>query len=221
MPASTPHQLPVITALRSARGKSARDRVEIEIDGETWGTCSPAIVVELRLFDGRVVDDALLDDLRERVARSDALTWCAASISRRALTRRELGRKLADRGHGADLVEEVLERCEHLGLLDDERYARGFVEGRRARGQGARRIRRDLLERGVAAGVVDAVLAAAEDEHPAAGDCTALLERRLRGADLGDRAVAAKAYRFLAGRGFSHDEITGAIEACRAGSDAG
>jgi regulatory protein len=80
-------------------------------------------------------------------------------LARRAYSRGELGLRLA-RAADAVEVEAVLDRLEALGLLNDANYAYDFGLHRLTReGWGPLRIRRELIERGVAADVVEAALA--------------------------------------------------------------
>jgi len=72
----------------------------------------------------------------------------------------ETRRRLRDHGYRPGLVESVVDRLIELGYLDDEAFARAWVESRdrsRPRGEGA--LRRELLLKGVVRDVIDDVLA--------------------------------------------------------------
>jgi regulatory protein len=75
----------------------------------------------------------------------------------RLLAYRERSRKeLVDRlGEGAEPVVDELAR---LGLQDDGRFAKEWTRGKAARLYGPVRVRRELLQRGVDEGVIEAVL---------------------------------------------------------------
>jgi regulatory protein len=70
-------------------------------------------------------------------------------LARREHSPRELREKLAARDFAPLLVDEVLAELEAEGLLSAERFAQSFVASRYARGQGPRRIERELAERGI------------------------------------------------------------------------
>jgi regulatory protein len=129
-------------------------------------------------------------------------------LARREHSRLELEQKLAARSFAEPLVAEVLDELEHDGLLSAERFAQSFVETRVARGQGPRRIRRDLAARGVepSAGHLD----------DARFDWDALArETRLKRFGPGrpsSLAEKARQVRFLEYRGFGHDQIRRALE---------
>ena len=72
----------------------------------------------------------------------------------------ETRRRLVDAGYQAALVDDVLVRLEELGYLDDEAFARAWVESRdRAHPRGESALRRELALKGFAAELVAAVLA--------------------------------------------------------------
>jgi len=71
-------------------------------------------------------------------------------LSRRDHFRRELEDKLRLRNLPDDEIAAAIDRCEELGLIDDERVAERFVEVRAAsRGWGPRRLAAELQKRGM------------------------------------------------------------------------
>lgn len=131
----------------------------------------------------------------------------------------EVRRKLARLGYQPALVAGAVERLAELGFLDDEAFARAWVESRdRAKPRGEHALRRELQLKGVDKAIVDAVLddrredaavtAASRDEVPASPDEAAaerLLLRKLspilRESD--PRKRGQRAYALLARNGFS------------------
>ena len=124
-------------------------------------------------------------------------------------------------------VEIVLERLIEFGYLDDEAFARAWVESRdRSRPRGASALRRELALKGVERPVVDAVLDerdhAAEEARGGADDGAAtpdgmaadrLLARKaaVLGRETDPRKRRQKAYALLARHGFSPDVIAAAL----------
>lgn len=76
-----------------------------------------------------------------------------ANVRRR---QRPLGEEAVERA--AALVNQVVERYQESGLVDDRRFAEARVRGLRERGGSARAIRQKLLTKGVAAADVDHAL---------------------------------------------------------------
>lgn len=155
--------------------------------------------------------DLFQADPRERAA----LTTCHKVLASRVVTEQQLRDKLVAAEHDDDMIEFALERCRVGGLVDDAAYARSWVESRIRRGHGARRIERDLAQKGVAKDHVAAALAelAGNDEL----DTGAIDAARKKAArlDLEDAATRAKLQRWLVGRGYSFAQVNDAVRAIR------
>ena len=109
---------------------------------------------------------------RERRAEVDdpavVLEAAARFLEVRSRSVAEVRRRLTGAGYQPDLVEGAITRLLDLGLLDDEAFARAWIESRdRARPRGERAIRQELGLKGVDRVTVDLVLA--ERREAAAG----------------------------------------------------
>jgi regulatory protein len=83
----------------------------------------------------------------------------ARFLEARSRSVHEVRRRLVGAGYRADLVEGAVTRMVELGILDDEAFARAWVESRdRARPRGERAIREELRLKGVDRASVDLVL---------------------------------------------------------------
>jgi regulatory protein len=100
---------------------------------------------------------------RERRAAIDdpavVLEAAARFLEARSRSVAEVRRRLTGAGYRADLVDGAIERLTELGMLDDDAFARAWVESRdRARPRGERAIREELRLKGIDRPVIDAVL---------------------------------------------------------------
>jgi regulatory protein len=100
---------------------------------------------------------------RERRAAVDdpavVLEASARFLEVRSRSVAEVRRRLTSAGYRSDLVEGAIERLSELGILDDETFARAWVESRdRARPRGERAIRQELALKGVDRATMDLVL---------------------------------------------------------------
>ncbi|MHB8960662.1 MAG: regulatory protein RecX [Candidatus Limnocylindrales bacterium] len=162
---------------------------------------------------------------REQRAASDdpaeVLDAAARFLEARPRSEDEVRRKLLRLGYRPEMVEEALARLLTVGYLDDEAFARSWVESRdRARPRGEHALRRELGLKGVERVLVDAVLgerrddaalaAAADGDGAANPDETAaerLLTKKL-GPILREpdpRRRLQRAYAMLARNGFAPD----------------
>lgn len=168
---------------------------------------------------------------RERRAAVDdpavVLEASARFLEVRSRSLAEVRRRLTSAGYRPDLVEGAIERLSELGMLDDDAFARAWVESRdRARPRGERAIRQELALKGVDRATVDLVLAErreaaagipADDGSTVSVDQAAaerLVARNARSlARVGDpRQRRQRAYALLARNGFD-PEICRAVAA--------
>ncbi len=138
-------------------------------------------------------------------ARKKAMDY----LARREYGQCELERKLIAAGFESVAVRETVGRLTGEGLQDDRRFVENFVQSRINKGKGPVRIRQDLGERSLSAGLIDEVL------KDVAGDWFALA-RRVRkkkfGPDLPQEfEEKARQMRFLQYRGFESDHIQAAV----------
>ncbi len=124
----------------------------------------------------------------ESVARKILLDQLTAQ----ARSRHELAERLARRNVPEDVAGRLLDRFEEVGLVDDEAFARAWVDSRqRTRGLGRTALSQELRRKGVAAETVREVLSevdpAAEEEA-----ARALVRKRLRSMRGVEGAVAAR-----------------------------
>ena len=136
----------------------------------------------------------------------------AAFLATRPRSIGETTRRLRHLGYPQALLEEVVTRLVEVGYLDDESFARTWVESRdRARPRGESALRRELAQKGVARQVVDDVLGerlgAAAGSDPNQAAAAALIERKRAALsrEPDDRKRRQKAYALLARNGFDPD----------------
>ena len=111
---------------------------------------------------------------RERRAAVDdpavVLEAAARFLEVRSRSVSEVRRRLGGAGYRIDLVEGAIARMTELGMLDDEVFARAWVESRdRARPRGERAIREELRLKGIDRETVDVVLGERRDRAAEAG----------------------------------------------------
>ena len=112
---------------------------------------------------------------RERRAAIDdpavVLNAAARFLEARSRSVAEVRRRLTQTGYRPELVDGAIERLLDLGMLDDEAFARAWVESRdRARPRGERAIRSELGLKGVDRASVDLVLAERRETAEATRD---------------------------------------------------
>lgn len=130
----------------------------------------------------------------------------------------EVRRRLTQAGYREDLITAAIEQLGDLGMLDDQLFAKTWVESRdRASPRGERALRMELRQKGIDVPTIDDVLGErAENTGDGAPDDEAadrFLARRARSlARVADpRQRRQRAYAALARHGFDSDTATRAI----------
>ena len=120
---------------------------------------------------GRPRRESIADGRARRAAVDDPEIVLAAGLrflEARSRSVEEVRRRLSDAGYRPELVVGTIERLTMIGLLDDDLFARGWIESRdRARPRGEAALRRELSLRGVGREVISDALAERRDEAAA------------------------------------------------------
>lgn len=130
-------------------------------------------------------------------------------LSRREHAAAELQFKLTRRGLSDDAAGEVVDAMAQAGWQSDERYAEMLVRNRVAQGYGPLRITHELEAVGVDRAGVAAALAAADCDWSVL--CAEVYRRRFRQAPQSAQDWQ-KAWRFLASRGFSAEQVRSVLK---------
>ncbi len=138
-------------------------------------------------------------------------------LDARSCSRAELRDAIVHRGFAGDLADEVLDRLERVGLIDDAAYAGAIVRDRLRAGKVGRAVEEELHRRGIAPEAVARAMAqiGRDDQRGRAAD---LVEARLRGMGGVSRDVAFRRLTgMLARKGYPSDVcvgvVTGALDA--------
>jgi regulatory protein len=141
----------------------------------------------------------------------------------------EVRRRLGGAGYRPELIDGAVARLLELGMLDDDAFARAWIESRdRVRPRGERALRSELQAKGVERAVVDALLvergeAAGESGEAPPDDAGArrVLERHARALErvTDPRARRQRAYALLARNGFDPETCSSAVRAFFAAPD--
>lgn len=137
-------------------------------------------------------------------------------LARREHTRLELKRKLAPHAADPGELDTLFEELTARGWLAETRVAEQVIHSRRRR-FGSRRIRQELLAKGVAEEVVAAALPQLKESELEAA--LAVWRRKFK-APPGTNAERGRQVRFMQGRGFTMETILKVIRSGETDEDA-
>lgn len=198
-----------ITRISPQRGNSRR--LSVFLDGDYAFSLNRRTCDRLGLEPGTELTDADVERIRHEEQLAEAKEYAALLLSYRARTTSEMRGRLLKKGFDAAITDAAIARLVELKLLDDERFARDFVEDRINIGRkGKFRVRGELVKRGVEGRTIDRAIDAAPDEAAAARELVQKLAPRYRGFEPAVRRQ--RLYALLARRGFGLDTIRAVLD---------
>lgn len=127
---------------------------------------------------------------------------------------------LARKEISEEVIAEVLDRYDEVGIIDDAAFARAWVSSRHhGRGLARRALANELRQRGVDPEVAGEALESLDDESEAAA-ARALVDRKLRTASGTPEAVFRRLVAMLARKGYSAGVAIRAVKEALAARDA-
>ena len=190
-----------ITALRLQ--KKNRQRVSVYLDGEYAFGLQMTIVAPLRV--GQTLSPEEIGQLRERDSAEVAYDRALNFLSYRSRSRAEIEGYLKRHKVVPEIIPLVADRLTEAGLLDDQDFARYWVENREAfRPRGKRLLRSELRGKGIANAIIDQVI---EDIDESDGAYRAARVRARRLSQLDYQTFRRRLSGFLQRRGFDYGTV--------------
>ncbi len=163
-------------------------------------------LLDFGLRSGDELDGETLERLKDAAGASNVKTAAADLIGRRAMSRRELEKKLREKGAGEADARYAAEWLEAIGAIDDGAYAAALVRHYGGMGYGPARVREKLCEKGVPRELWEEAL---EELPEDGGRIDAFLASRLRGRTPDEKEKRRLTYALLR-RGFPWGEVKAA-----------
>lgn len=196
----------VITNLKLS-GRS-RNRVDVYLDGKKNFTVSKSIALELKRGQELSIDQ--IRQLKNRDLEEQIYQQALRLISRRPRSEAELRNRFYRKKVQTEIQDMVIARLREQGFVDDNAFARSWVENRLTfRPRSAWAIKQELRKKGVSD---DAIRAALEnfDDDEAAYQAALKVARKLAGMpkDLFIQRLAA----YLSRRGFQYSTVSPVVK---------
>jgi regulatory protein len=179
-------------------------RVNIYLDGEFAFGLAVVVAAWLRL--GQELGEEKIAGLKMQDEHEIAYQKALHFLSYRPRSSAEVRQNLSKRGIAEALIEETLNRLQSNGLVDDQAFARAWVENRNTfRPRGKPALRMELRRKGLSDEIVQSVLDTQVNEAALALTTARKYARRLAGLEWPE--FRQKLSGFLARRGFSYTTL--------------
>ena len=136
-----------IESLREPTVRGGRYTVTLD-DGRRL-RLEQATVGEFALYPGRELTAEDLDQIRAANQRASAKARAVRIISATNVSKKDLERRLVQKGETPELASEAVQWLTELNLLDDLETARQLAQSAARKGYGAARIRQILYQKGI------------------------------------------------------------------------
>jgi regulatory protein len=185
--------------------------VAVHLDGEfAFGL---ALIHALWLKIGQTLTDAQIEELKAADTLEKARVRAVDFIGYRPRSVAEVRRRLTRAGVDEENISQIVANLRDAGLLDDASFSKEWVESRlRSAPKSRRMMAWELRQKGVAQGVIDETLQAADvDDAQTAQDMARRRLPRLASADA--LTKKRKLSEYLARNGFDYAIISEAVAA--------
>ncbi len=199
------------------------EKIHLSLDGEYIATVNADYWFSCGIRSGEEVSPEQLEELLSEASRRKLMNKAMDLLSVRDYSRKELSDKLVkktlekrdrkdlDLAQVRNQVAAICDRLEELGLLDEERFARTYVDELiRRKHLSNSGLKTELIRKGVSRDIIEQVLS--EVEVDPSEQIRELLATKFRNRDLSDEKQKARTVNALLRLGYKYSEIQSVIE---------
>ena len=178
-------------------------RYSVFVDGKYSFSLSENELLSSGIKIGQEFDEQGLQELKEKAIEDKALMRAYDLLARRPRSTWEMRDYLIRKDYPDQLIEKILNTLSNRGYLDDEKFARSWVENRRLlKNTSKRRLRLELQQKRISPDIISRVLEADQtDERAVLKDIIAKKRQQIRYKD--DQKLIA----YLLRQGFNYADI--------------
>ena len=192
--------MPTITQLKlQAKNK---DRVNVHLDGSFFCGLTAETVVKHGLKIGSEISEQELEDVQFESDKQMAFNKVLNLISKSQKTKKQINDYLKNKSYGQRTMDYVVLKLEEYNYINDAVYVKNYVNFN-INSKGARRLKQELLLKGVNAKIIDEELSKIDSQAEAIEH---LANKYMKNKEK-DQKNYAKLYAYLTRRGFTYDQI--------------
>ena len=135
---------------------------------------------------------------------SDVYNKALDLLSRREHSQKEVKLKLQKKFKNSEEIDEVIKKLLANNIINDTRFTEHYINSRKRRGFGSKKISYELLSKGINESIIDSVLSNTNDWKELAKK---EFNKKYKDGPSGDFKTRSKQKNFLLNRGFSFEEI--------------
>jgi regulatory protein len=188
-----------ITALKIQERN--KERVNVFLDDKFAFAMTAVAAAALRK--GQYLSDAEIEQLMQADERDKAYNQAIRFLGFRPRSQAEIERHLQEKKYSPQVITHTVERLRQEQYLDDEAFARFWLENReRFRPRGRQALRYEMRQKGLPGEVIETILAEVDEDESA---WAAVESKVSRWRDLDESMFKQKVMAFLSRRGFNYE----------------
>lgn len=192
--------------------RKAKDEYAVYIDGEHAFDVDAELLFRFALKAGEPIDSEIEEEIRHEAELSRAKGRALRLLGVRPRTIAELEGRLAQAEFSPGVISEVISWLSEIGYLNDEAFAKGWVDSRiRLKPMGARRLELELRQKGVAGETARAALAGVTEEREFEWALAIASQRLRRMEGVAREPARRRLFGLLQRRGFRPDVVRAVI----------
>lgn len=197
--------MPKITDLKIQ--KNNKTRANLYLDGEFSFGVEMITVMKLGLKIGQEVSDEKLQEAIFDSEKSVAFEKAMDYLARGMKTVKQINDYLAKKGFSPEVSQYVVKKLKEYRYLDDEQYAKLFVE-QNCKTKGSRRLRQELQQKGISRETAENFSVLEGDKALDAATTLASKYMRQKAVDVKN---LQRLQRYLLGRGYDFDVVNNVV----------
>jgi len=152
------------------------------------------------------------DSIREKELRK-ARNYCSRLLSLCPRTEHEIKARLESRGFRKVIQNDILDLLKKDGLVDDLRFARGWIDSRiRSKPRGVKLLRIELQKKGVGDDVIDRVLHEKAAELDEKAVLREMVKKKIKEVESGpQKNIKGRLFQYVVQKGFDAETAENVI----------
>ena len=135
--------------LEKLEATASKDRVKLLFEDGTALRVPVSVVADLTLYKGMELRQEELERIEQAAGKASAKLRAVRIVAASGVSKRELGRRLVQKGEKPQDAQDAVAWLEQLQLLDDAQAAKRIAEKGAAKGYGSARILQMLYQKGI------------------------------------------------------------------------
>ncbi len=197
-----------ITGLK--QGKTRAKRINVYVDDKFAISLTPETLIKENLEVGKELGNTAIAELAEKDLYQRCFNAAVRFLGYRPRSESEIRQRLERHGYKTQIIDKTLVKLKDMGFVDDEEFARFWIENRETFSPRSRRMARfELKKKGLEDSIIDKAVNEINEKESALRAAYSRA-RRLEGLDYKDFRLRLGQY--LGRRGFSYGIINEVVE---------